>query len=175
MLAQNHAARAHNARQKKHQAEPPDGVKIEDKGEGEQPARHTADGGGMGGDGPADIDEGAEHLYGEGGDDDAVDDMGHVGDEHQVVAEEIAENGDDVGHHTPLLRAELEGFPARVLAVGVEQERGHKDGAEVDDEQHRELVAQREHGQIAEHEQRDQSHHGQVVGREDHAHDPCGQ
>ena len=175
MLAQDHTAGSHYARKKDHHAKPPDGIEIEDKGKGEQSSRHAANGCRMGRDAPTNIDECTDDLDGKGSDDDAIDDMGHMGDQHQIIAEKIAKDRDDIGDDPSLLMAKLDGRPSRILTIGMEQKGGEEDGTEIDDEQHRELIPPRQHRQIAEREQRYQPHNRQIIGGEKQAHHPCGQ
>ena len=129
----------------------------------------------MGRDAPTDIDECTDDLDGKGSDDDAIDDMGHMGDQHQIIAEKIAKDRDDIGDDPSLLMAKLDGRPSSILTIGMEQKGGEEDGTEIDDEQHRELIPPRQHRQIAEREQRYQPHNGEIIGREKQAHHPCGQ
>ncbi len=166
MLAQDHTAGSHYARKKDHHAKPPDRIEIEDKGKGEQSSRHAANGCRMGRDAPTDIDECTDDLDGKGSDDDAIDDMGHMGDQHQIIAEKIAKDRDDIGDDPSLLMAKLDGRPSSILTIGMEQKGGEEDGTEIDDEQHRELIPPRQHRQIAEREQGYQPHNGEIIGRE---------
>jgi len=171
MLTQYHPARAHHTAYDNGETEPPLGIEAEDNGKGQYGSGHTPDGCRMSGDFVPHVHRGAENLYHQCCYEDAAHEMGYMKQVHQIVAGEIAEDGEDVGHHAPLLYSELQGCPSLMAAVGVDEQGRGEHREDIDHQEHKELVECRKDAQIAEHEQGQQTQNGKIEGREHHADD----
>ena len=88
--------------------------------------------------------------------------MGHVAQGHQVIAEEIAEDGHHVGYDAPLPRPELERRPAVVAVVESDERGGHENGKHIYHEQRHNLIEERQQAEVREQEQRRQSDNRQI-------------
>ena len=97
MLPEDHPATAYHASNDQDQAKPPDGVEGKDDRKGKQGSREASDGSRVGGDFPPDIDECAKDLYDQCCNQDACHEMWNVKEGHDVIAEEIAKDGNDIG------------------------------------------------------------------------------
>ena len=129
----------------------------------------------MRGDLPPHIDERTDNLDKQRGRDDRPHKVGDVQRLHQIDAEEIAEDGNHVGHQTALLMAQLYQVPAPIAAIEMNQQRGQQDGEDIHHDQHLQLICPRHQGEIAEGEQRHQPHHRQVERRKEYTDHPRGQ
>ena len=175
VLAQNHAAAAHHSCEYEHEAEPRHGVEHEDDGECYECSCHAADGCRVGGYLPPHVYQCAEYLYDECRHEYVAHEMGNVEAVHHIVAGEVAEYGDDVGHHAAFLLSELYECPSLVMAVEVYDESGHEYGEEIHHCEHGYLVGPRHQTEIAEREEGYQSDERQIEWREHHAEYACGE
>ena len=87
-----------------------------------------------------DIEEGAEDLHEEGGDDDGRHEMWHVHPPHDVIIGQIRQDGYDVRHHTLLTVVKVEWRPSVVFAVGVDEHTGQQDGEGIRQRHYHQLV-----------------------------------
>ena len=106
---------------------------------------------------------------------DDADDARRVAILHPEEADEIAQDGDDVGHDAALLLAQLVGCPALAEPVEVDKQRGCHHGKQINHGKHHQLVCHRQQRHVAEDEQGYESHYRQIEGGEDHAHDSRSQ
>ena len=158
VLSQRHASRAHDSGHEDDEAEPPDGVERPLDGVGHERAGEASDGGAVGRDFPPHVDDGADDLDGQCREQDAADDVRNVERGHRVVAREIADDADDVGHHEPFLGSHFVGVPALCAAVEADEQRRQENREDIGLQEHQHLELPRHHLQIAEHKQCHQSH-----------------
>ena len=178
MLAQNHARRAQQAGHQEDYAQPPDGVVYEDVGEGQHAACHAADGRHVGRYLPERVDEHAGDLDDECREHDAMYEEGHVLGFHHLDAEEVAEYGDEVGHHASLLLSQLYARPALHAPIGAYEQRRQQDGEEEGRQEYQYLVLPGQRVHVGEQEQQRYTYEWQVERCEHHADDagccdPC--
>ena len=111
VLTENHPRRADQSRHNENQAEPPHGIERPLERIGDECAREAADGRRMGRDFPPDIDDGADDLNRQRRQENPADDVRNMDGVHRVVTREIADDGDDIRHHSPLFPADFVGMP----------------------------------------------------------------
>jgi len=174
VLSKNHSRRADQSCHDENQAEPPHGIERPFERIGDECAGKTADGRRVGRDFPPDIDDGADDLNGKRRQENAADDVRNVDGVHRVVAREIADDRDDVGHHSPLFRTDFVGMPALGEAVEADEQRRQENREDIRLQEHQQFELPRHHLQIAEHKQCHQSHQRKVERRENHAHGSRG-
>lgn len=173
VLSQQHAAAAHDAGQQYGHTEPVHRIEHEEQREGEQSADESAHGCRMSAHLPPDVHHGAGYLYEQCRNDDAAHVAGHVQFVEHIQAGEIRQDGQDVGHHTMLPAAQMHGLPAFHAAVGKDEQLWQQDGQAVDQRQHAQLVAEGQHVQIGEHEERQEADERHVKGPEQRGKEPC--
>ena len=88
---------------------------------------------------------------------------------HDIDADEIAEDRNDVGHHTALTLTEFDKSPTLVMAIETDEKRGKKDSEYIYKSKHHYLVRQWQKTQITERKQCYESHGGEVKGIENRA------
>ena len=79
--------------------------------------------------------------------------MGDMENMHEIVAGEVAEDGQNIGHHAALSHAELAWCPALVIAVDVDEQGRGEHREEIYHHQDKELVGKWEDVQITEQEE----------------------
>ena len=162
MLSENHSARTQQTSHDDDDAKPPYGVIGEGTTESDQCSCHPSDGCCVGTDFPEYVDDGAHHLYGQGHHDDTTHEMRDMQQVHDIVAEEVAHNGDDIGNGASFPRSEFDPRPSLVFPIDSDETCGKKNGTEIDKAEYRQLVVQRQHTHIAEYEQEYESYGSQI-------------
>ena len=94
----------------------------------------------MGGNLPPHVDDGAHYLDEQCRHEDARHKAGDAQPRHEIIAGEVAEDGNGVGHHAALLDAYLQRRPALITVIEVDEQRGHEDGKQIDHAQHQQFV-----------------------------------
>ena len=97
----------------------------------------------MRGDLPPHVDEGTDYLYEQGCRQDGSHEMGDMHHIHQVNAEEITEDGDDIRHHTALLMTQLYQIPALITTIEMDQHRRQQNREDIYQCQHLQLIGPR--------------------------------
>ena len=92
---------------------------------------------------------------------------------HDIETGEVAQDGDEIGHNTPLANAQFEKRPPLVATIKVDEEGGQQDGEEIDDGQDKELIGWLILAQIAQEEQGHETQKRQIKRGEDNADNPC--
>lgn len=172
MLAENHTARAKHTGNDEHHTQPEHGIKGEHDGECGYRTSHTANGGSVGADLPPYIDDGTQNLYHQCNDKDARHEMGDVHALHDIHTDEIAQDGDNIGHHTTLALAEFDESPTLVVAIEGDEECGREDREDIHESENHHLVGQRHQTEVAQRKQNNEPHSGQVEGIEHCAQHP---
>ncbi len=175
MLAQYHATRAKHSGYDEHHTQPKDWIEREYHREGGYRPGHTPDGSCVGADFPPYIDDGANYLYHQCNDEYARHEMGYVHTLHDIHTDEIAEDGDNIRHHTSLALTEFDECPALMVAIEGYEESGQEDGEDIHQSQHHHLIGQRQQTEVTQCKQHNESHSGQVEGIEHCAQHPCSQ
>lgn len=170
VLSQRHASRAHDSGHEDDEAEPPDGVERPFDGVGHERAGEASDGSAVGRDFPPHVDDGADDLDGQCREQDAADDVWNVERGHRVVAREIADDADDVGHHEAFLGSHFVGVPALCAAVESDEQRGQQNGEDVGLQEHENLERPGHDFQVAEQKQGCHTHQRQVERSKNRAH-----
>ena len=145
-----HTAGAEYTGKENHQTEPPHGIESEQLTEDEEGTRHAAYSRRMGGYFPPHVDQGTDHLYKQGSREDRTHKMGDMYQIHQIDTEEVAEDGNDVGHHPSLLESKLHQIPPLIAAIEVDEHRGQQDSKYIDEGEHLKLIGPRHQRQVAE-------------------------
>ena len=99
--------------------------------------------------------------------------MGNVEEIHQVDAEEIAEDGDDIRYHTALLMPQFDEGPSLISAVKMDKHCGQQNGEHVDEGEHLQLIGPGHQSEITEDKQCHHTYQRQIEGGEQHAYQPC--
>lgn len=86
-----------------------------------------------------------------------------------LYAQQIAADGNEVGHKTTALAAQFEKCPTMIVAIKTNEKGGHEDGEQVHQAKHHEPIACRQQTEIAEGEQYNKTYQRQVKGGEHHA------
>ena len=94
---------------------------------------------------------------------------------HDIHAYEIAQDGDDIGHHTTLALAEFDESPTLMMAIEGDEESGSEDREDIHESEDHHLVGQWQQTEVAQRKQNNEPHSGQVEGIEHCAQHPCAQ
>ena len=94
---------------------------------------------------PPHVDQRTDNLYGQCHQQHPTDNVGHMLTAQHIVAREIADDGDDVRHHTSLTNTQINEAPALKATIEADEQRRKKDGEEIHDEQHDCLVVPFQH------------------------------
>ena len=124
MLTQNHTRRPQHTSHGKNQAKPPYRIELENQGKSPQSAHHTANGSRVSADFPPLIDNAANHLHHQRRHHNAPHEMRNVENFHHVIAKTVADNTDNIRHHTPLLHAQFNERPSLITPVGIDKKGG---------------------------------------------------
>ena len=175
MLAKNHSARAKHTGNDEHHTQPEHGIVGEHDGECSYRTGHTANGGSVGADLPPYIDDRTEYLNHQCHNKYARHEMGNVHALHDIHTYEIAQDGDDIGHHTTLALAEFDESPTLMMAIEGDEESGSEDREDIHESEDHHLVGQWQQTEVAQRKQNNEPHSGQVEGIEHCAQHPCAQ
>ena len=167
MLAQNHACRADATAEEDAECKPVDGIEVENDGEGEEHADDTARGSGMGGNLDPVVHHSTDDLYEKCGCHNGRGEVGHVEGFHDKEQCRIADDADGVGHVASFATAHLVLRPTVDAPVDINQDAREKDGEEIYQEYHGNLVTRVQCLEIAEHQEHDEGYRWHVEGRED--------
>ena len=175
MLAKNHSARAKHTGNDEHHTQPEHGIVGEHDGECSYRTGHTANGGSVGADLPPYIDDRTEYLNHQCHNKYARHEMGYMHTLHDIHTYEIAQDGDDIGHHTTLALAEFDESPTLMMAIEGDEESGSEDREDIHESEDHHLVGQWQQTEVAQRKQNNEPHSGQVEGIEHCAQHPCAQ
>ena len=158
MLTEDHPAGTQYACEDEHQTEPPHGIETEQLSKHKQRSCHTTYCCRMRGNLPPHVDQGTRHLDKQRCREDGTHKMRDVYQIHQVDAEEIAEDGDDVWHHTTLLMTEFDKTPPLITAIEMDEHRRQENGEHIHQREHLQLIRPRHQREVTEGKQCHQSH-----------------
>ena len=166
MLSQYHTGCTQQTGNDDKHAEPVNGI----VGEGQQRTRHTADGRRVRTDFPPLVDDSADHLNDQRGHHDTRHEMRDAQQLHEIVADAVADNTDDIGHHATLLHTQFYQRPSLIAAIEMDEEGGKQYGAHIHQSDDLQFIGPRQQTQVTEYEQQNESYHGKVEGVENGTH-----
>ena len=152
VLAQYHATSAHETCENEENAEPPQRVEAEYLGEGKHATRYATDSCSVYRYLPPHIYDGANNLYHQCRHHYATHEMREMQVVHEVETGEIADDGDDVWHHSSFAGDEFQHRPSLIFPVEMDDHRRQEDGENIYDKQHRQLITPRQQVEITEQE-----------------------